>query len=206
MKKLTKLQLDCLQEAGNIGIGHAAIALSQMLGKKIMIAVTRSDMVPSDVFLKNLPCGKDDDVAGIYLHTLGDVKGAAVFFFDKDSTLKLCEMMLRKPAGTLKFVDEKGQSALRELGSILTGAFLSVLADMLSLNVFHKTPMFAMDSAKAITLGVCRDVFGDEKKRQCLASEFIESASKITGSFAFIPTDDSMQKIIKGLDRLGKSR
>ncbi|MFH1791256.1 MAG: chemotaxis protein CheC, partial [Candidatus Omnitrophota bacterium] len=45
---LTNAQLDALKEATNIGAGHAAIALSQLIGRKIMIAVTDSRIIPSD--------------------------------------------------------------------------------------------------------------------------------------------------------------
>ena len=39
IEKLNKIQLDALQEAGNIGCSHAATAVSQMINKTINISV-----------------------------------------------------------------------------------------------------------------------------------------------------------------------
>tara|TARA_Y100000031_G_scaffold151425_1_gene192642 strand:- start:74 stop:685 length:612 start_codon:yes stop_codon:yes gene_type:complete len=197
--KLTPTQLDALKEASNIGTGHAAIALSQMVKKKIMIAVPRSDILPSEVFLKNMVGDKNIEVAGVYLKTLGDVKGAIIFMFRKESAIKLCDLLLFRKPGETKFIDEKCQSVLKEAGSILTGAFFSVLADMLDLKVFHQAPYYAYDVAEIIMNGVCTEIFGDYKERLCLATEFIESSIKIKGSFAFVPAEEAMKTILEKL-------
>lgn len=201
--KLSETQIDALKEATNIGAGHAAIALSQMLNKKIMIAVIRSEIIPSDRFLKSMAGDKDSSTSGVYLQTLGDIHGAVVFLFNKESSMRLGDMLLFRKSGETKFVDEKTQAALKELGSIMTGAFFSTLADMLGLSFFHKTPFFAFDKAENIMFGVCEQIFGDQKKRLCLATEFIESNSKISGSFAFIPENSAMEKILEKLKSKG---
>jgi len=198
---LTELELDALREAGNIGAGHAAIALSQMVNKKIMIAVVKSDIVPSDTFLKNMAGGKDQMVVSVYLQTLGDIEGAAIFMFKNESALKLSDLLLFKEEGDTRFIDEKCQSAIKEAGSILTGAFFSVLADAFGLIVFNQAPGYAFDQAEIMLSGVCKLVFGDNKERLCLATEFIESSSQISGAFAFVPADESMDKILKKLDQ-----
>ena len=41
LRSLKALQLDALREVANIGAGHAATALSQMIGETIMISVPR---------------------------------------------------------------------------------------------------------------------------------------------------------------------
>lgn len=196
---LTEIQIDALREANNIGAGHAAIALSQILRRKIMIAVTRSEIIPSGLFLKNMIGADSDPVIGVYFQTLGDVQGALFYMFSRDSSVKLCDLLLFRQLGETKFIDEKSQSALKEACNILTGAFFSVLGDMLDLKVLHKDPHFAYDRPDVIMYSVCEDIFGSREGRMCLATEFIESSSKISGSFAFIPEGESMQKILKKL-------
>ncbi|EKD50223.1 MAG: CheC, inhibitor of MCP methylation [uncultured bacterium] len=199
MKELTNLQLDALREAGNIGAGHAAIALSQMMNKKVMMSVVRTEIVPSNVFLKGFVEEHDPEVAGVYLITLGDTQGAAIFMFQKAAALNLCDLLLTRQRGSTTFVDEQAQSALKELGSILTGSFFSVLSDMLHLNFFHKTPLYAEDDAAVILYGICDSVFGDRQERLCVTTEFVESNSRIKGSFVFIPTVETMQKFLTQL-------
>jgi len=197
---LSELQLDALREMGNIGAGHAAIALSQMLDKKIMISVTRSDIVPSEVYINNVTAGKDEIFTGVYLHTLGDVRGAIVYMFNKDSTLKLNGLLLPQQRKLSVFTDEHELSALKELGNILTGAFFSVFAEMFGLKIFHKTPCYVLDRAETIIHGVFEEVFGDQKGRLSIVTEFIESESQINGSFIFAPTEEAMSKIMAKLN------
>ena len=54
MRSLKALQLDALREVANIGAGHAATALSQMINSPIMISVptinvTRLEEVPPQI-------------------------------------------------------------------------------------------------------------------------------------------------------------
>ena len=41
LRSLKAIQIDALREVANIGAGHAATALSQMIGETIMISVPR---------------------------------------------------------------------------------------------------------------------------------------------------------------------
>ena len=45
LRSLKALQLDALREVANIGAGHAATALSQMIGETIMISVPTINVV-----------------------------------------------------------------------------------------------------------------------------------------------------------------
>ena len=45
IRSLKALQLDALREVANIGAGHAATALSQMIGATIMISVPTINVV-----------------------------------------------------------------------------------------------------------------------------------------------------------------
>ncbi|MDQ3950188.1 MAG: chemotaxis protein CheC, partial [Gemmatimonadota bacterium] len=45
VRTLKALQLDALREVANIGAGHAATALSQMVGSRIMITVPRINIM-----------------------------------------------------------------------------------------------------------------------------------------------------------------
>ena len=77
---LTPAQLDALKEVGNIGAGHGATALSQMLGKKIRITVPRASILA----LGDVPHLVGDPqtlVAGLCLTILGDATGKIFLLF-----------------------------------------------------------------------------------------------------------------------------
>src|ERR1043166_5887393 len=117
---LKALQLDALREVANIGAGHAATALSQLVGSKIMISVptvnvARLEDVPPQV------APPDEPVAAVLLHMLGDLTGRALLVFPRRTAIRLAELLLRRSSGgdTGRIeLSEMEQSALKEAGNI----------------------------------------------------------------------------------------
>ncbi len=85
IKELSDIQASALQEMGNIGAGHAAIALSQLIEKKIMMAVTRVKLLGLEEFIDLV--GKDALVAGIHLRVLVEIQAGIILVFLKDGAL-----------------------------------------------------------------------------------------------------------------------
>src|SRR5881628_233523 len=99
LRSLKALQLDALREVANIGAGHAATALSQMVGETIMISVPTINVSP----LEDVPpqvAAPDEPVAAVLMHMLGDLTGRTMLVFPRHAALRLAELMLRRPAGT----------------------------------------------------------------------------------------------------------
>jgi chemotaxis protein CheC len=196
---LNKQQENALREAIRLGAGHAAIAMSQMLGKTIGMAVTRTGIVPNSELVKDM-MGKKKNAVGIYIQTIGDIEGVSIFLFDKRASLVLSDILLGRGDHPSVLLDEKAQSALRELGNILTGAFISALSDKLHLDVFHKTPFYVYDDADIVVSGICRQIFGDDEDKFCIATEIIETGLKLSGIFIFVPTPKAMTTILEKLE------
>ena len=99
IRSLKALQLDALREVANIGAGHAATALSQMIGGTIMISVptinvSRLEEVPPQI------TAPEEPVAAVLMHMLGDLTGRTLLVFPKPTAARLAELMLRRPAGS----------------------------------------------------------------------------------------------------------
>ena len=69
LRTLTNEQLDALRETGNIGAGHAATALSQLLQMKVLISVPEVRILPLDA-VAGLVGEPDTLVAVAPSHTL----------------------------------------------------------------------------------------------------------------------------------------
>jgi len=113
---LTPLQLDALREVGNIGSGNAAVALSTMVDKKVLLSVPRASLVPL-VKVSDLVGGAETPVVGVYLHISGDASGSMLLLLAESSAAELADLMVADPEEELTTVE---QSALQETGSILT--------------------------------------------------------------------------------------
>ena len=72
---LSDRQVDALREAGNIGAGNAAIALSQMVEERIGLSMPRASVLPLSQ-IPDLVGGAEAPVAGVYLRIEGDVSGS----------------------------------------------------------------------------------------------------------------------------------
>src|SRR6185295_9608633 len=95
LRSLKAIQLDALREVANIGAGHAATALSQMVGETIMISVptitvARLEDVSPEV------AGPDEPVAAVLMHMLGDLTGRTLLVFPKRTAARLCDILLRR--------------------------------------------------------------------------------------------------------------
>src|SRR5690242_10982954 len=100
IRSLKAIQLDALREVANIGAGHAATALSQMIGGTIMISVptinvSRLEEVPPQI------SAPEEPVAAVLMHMLGDLTGRTLLVFPKPTAVRLASLMLRRaPSGS----------------------------------------------------------------------------------------------------------
>lgn len=198
MVKLNEKQLDALKEIGTIGSGHAALALSQLIEKRVNIAVVKVEVVPSDEF-NRIVGGPDTLGAVIYLQMLGDLQGGILLFFKRTDALRLIDLLLRNKSKTV-MLSEMGMSALKEAGNILTGSYLSAMSQMVAFKMALAVPKLAFDLIGCVIEGVFEEIMKIEKKSLSLVTEFIESTNQIKGYFVFLPRKESMEKILKNLN------
>ena len=90
-------------------------------------------------------------------------------------------------------------SALKELGNIISGAYISSLSSMTNLTINQSIPYLSIDMAGAI-LSVPAIEFGKlGDKALLIESQFMEDDNDVTGYFILTPTIDSYNKILTSL-------
>ena len=202
VRSLKPEQLDALREVANIGAGHAATALSTMTGQAIMIkvptiSITRLDEVPGHVV-----ADPEDAVAVILLQMLGDLTGRSILVFPAHTACRLAEMMLQRPRGSSPVIALLEESALKECGNILSGAYLNALADFMHLTLLPSPPLLAVDMASAV-LSSAYLQFGDGRDVVfCVESEFQmrDDGEALRGYFLLLPDTGSLQKILQAIN------
>ncbi|HEX8723767.1 MAG TPA: chemotaxis protein CheC [Gemmatimonadaceae bacterium] len=200
LQSLKALQLDALREVANIGAGHAATALSQMVGGTIMISVPRINIQRLDA-IAPLVGDPDEPVAAVLLHILGDLSGRTLLVFPKAAALQLAEVMLRRPVGSSSELGELEQSAIKEAGNILSSAYLNALSQFMGMLLLPSPPALAVDMSAAVLttaylqFGTSRDyVF-------CVESDFMlkDDARRLRGFFLLLPDPASLQAILRAI-------
>ena len=94
---------------------------------------------------------------------------------------------------------EMEQSALCEIGNILSGSYLSSLADLTNLSMTPTVPALAMDMAGAI-LSYGLPQFGEMGDDALLINTtFLEGQNEVEGQFFLIPDPQSFAQIFEAL-------
>jgi chemotaxis protein CheC len=198
-KGLSPLQLDALREVGNIGSGNAAVALSTMVDKKVLLSVPRASLVPL-VKVSDLVGGAETPVVGIYLHISGDASGSMLLLLAETSANELAHLMVsRENEFDLTTVE---QSALQETGSILAGSYLNALSQMTGILLRPSVPGFAMDMAGAIIDFILVEISQSDDYVMVIETEFDIMEHVIKGHLILFPDLGSLDII---LGRLGVS-
>ncbi|PWI58205.1 chemotaxis protein CheC [Sulfoacidibacillus thermotolerans] len=139
---------DILRELGNIGAGHAATALSELLHTPIAMRVPQVELIPQDE-ISSVLGGPESLVACVFLQVMGDVEGT-MFFVQSMASAKQLISSIWDGEGQGDGISEIGWSALGEVGNILAANYLSALMDFTHLRMLPSVPLVAVDMAQAI--------------------------------------------------------
>ncbi len=203
---LTPFYMDALKEMGNVGAGNAATALSRMTGRRIDVAVSKVTVLPLPAVADFLG-GREQDVAAVYLPMQGDVNGKVLLFFPLEGVPGLLSIL----AGT-KDVDPANLgdlevSALKEVGSIMTGSYLGALSRFIHLTLIHGVPDFTLDMAQAVLDSVLVELEQNDDLVIVIETEMSEADRLISGHFLLFPEAGSVEKIFRAFSQaLGLSQ
>ncbi|HET6680533.1 MAG TPA: chemotaxis protein CheC [Gemmatimonadaceae bacterium] len=203
IRSLKPVQLDALREVANIGAGHAATALSAMTGDTIMISVPTINIAPLEEVPPQL-AEADEPVAAVLMNMMGDLTGRTLLVFPQATAIRLSELMLRRPAGSSKGLGELEQSAIKEAGNILSGAYMNALSDFMGLMLLPSPPSLAVDMSSAVLTTAYLQFGTDRDLVFCVESEFFmqELNERLRGFFLLLPDVASLQAILRAV-RLG---
>ncbi len=192
-------QFDILKELGNIGAGNATTALSQMINAKVDMNIPKVELLEFKE-LSDMVGGAETIVAGILLMLEGDVDGMMMFMLDRTSARNLVSLLMGTEIPDSKKFSELEISALKEIGNIISGAYLSSLSALTNLTIISSVPYLSIDMAGAI-LCVPAIEFGKVgDKALLIESQFAENeGNMINGYFIMIPTVKSYSKIMTSL-------
>lgn len=194
--QMTNEHFDILREIGNIGAGNATTALAQMLQCKVDMSVPQVNLLEFKEIGAAMG-GEELIMAGIYLGVEGDITGSIMFLVEKESARHLVSKLMGMELTGEEF-SEMELSALKEVGNIITGAYLNSLSSLTNLKIFPSIPDLTVDMAGAI-LSVPAIEFGALGDRILLIqTEFFDEVA-IDGYFILIPDMESYSKILSAL-------
>ncbi len=198
IRNLKALQLDALREVANIGAGHAATALSQMTGHRIMISVpqvqiSRLENVPNQI------AEAEEPVAAVLMKMLGDLTGLTLLVFPQRTALKVASLMMKRPVGEELGMLER--SAIKEAGNILSAAYLNALSEFMGMILLPSPPSMAIDMSDAVLSSTYLEIASGSDYVFCVESEFnfTDLGERLRGFFLLMPDVGSLNAILRAI-------
>ncbi len=190
---LNDLQKDALKEVGNIGAGHAATALSQLLNTKINLSEPRIDVIKFRDLASRV--GHEDRmVAALHMYIRGESPGQIVVLFDREQAVNFVARFLRRIIGDIQVFDSISDSTLKEIGNIIAGSYLSAINNLTGQNVLPSVPTLSYGTIQAafrtlMSILPDQDVF-------LIESAFLDKEREVAGQFILIPETGSLASLL----------
>jgi chemotaxis protein CheC len=198
LNNMDRMYFDILSEIGNIGAGNATTALAQMIGSKVDMKVPKVELLEFSQVGEAMG-GEEQLMAGIYQSVEGDISGSIMFLLEEKSAITLISKLMGSPE-----VDNAGEfgemelSALKEIGNIITGSYLSSLSTLTNLKIIASIPAISIDMCGSI-LSVPAIEFGAVGDKMLLIQTEFSDDVKLTGFFILVPDLESYDKILTSL-------
>ena len=203
LSKIEPLQLDALREISNIGAGHAATALSELTGQKVIINIPVINIYPlQDIFRKVTDEGQG--VVGIQIGLSGPITGKTLLLFTEAESRAFAACLMGKCGGELGKLDEAGESALREANNILTCAYMNALGDMMGFVVIPTTPQLVAGKPQEVLDGLLARGQSASDLAVSINNEFkfLDRSLAFRGFYLLLADNQSLTNIFKALHLL----
>jgi chemotaxis protein CheC len=193
--QLTNEQLEALRDVSNSGMGHAAIALSRLIGKTVHPKVSRINAMDFARVSEYLG-GMQQTVVVITLKILGAARGDILLAFTRENCLKMLDRLLPRDKTDGTLLTELEVSALKEIGNILASAYLNALGERFEMTLLASVPVLSFDMARVVAdYALAEPAAGDESLM--IEAEFSDANDHIGGHFFLLPDPPSLDAILK---------
>ncbi|AMO46603.1 CheC, inhibitor of MCP methylation [Enterobacter sp. FY-07] len=177
---ISEIESDSLMEIFNIGVGHAAAAMSSIVNEEVRMSVPTIRFAPRSEAADELGAGIS--LFGISQHYEGAYATEAILMFPEEASFEIVRMMVGDmiPAHEL---GEMEREAMSEIGNIVLNACVGTLANMFQQELQGSLPVVRVGSSKQI-LNPNKD--DSDPLVMMLRIDFSLERQQIQGYLAFI--------------------
>lgn len=173
-----------LQEVNEQAAVNASEALSKLIDRQVEVEISKTEVKKVEDLSPLI--GPEEMVAGIYLPVTGDINGAALLIFPKETAFVLSDLLVEREPGTTHKLTELDKSALKEVGNIISGNYLTVLANVLQIKIIEHIPNFSFDMFGAIVSQIITDFAQKTEKALVIEIEFTFKPETFKGYFLLL--------------------
>ena len=138
----------------------------------------------------------EEIVAGIYLSITGELNGASLLIFPKETAFSLSDLLVKREPGTTRKLTELDESALKEVGNIVSGNYFTVLSNMLGVKVIEGLPHFSFDMFGAVTSQILTEFAQDAEEALIVEIEFTFEPVTLRGYYLLLFKVEDFKAIV----------
>ncbi len=197
MFNLNELQHDALVEIFNIGVGHAASAMSEIVNEEVTMSVPSITFVNRAVAAQML--GNDDGlrVCGVSQHFAGAFNTEAILMFPEDKSLDIVRLMVGESVPFKELTDME-QEAMSEIGNIILNSCVGTLANIFAQELSGSLPTYHVGTSEEILTASGGNV---DTIVLMLHIDFVLEKHQIHGYVAFILDMSALHDLRQQVDR-----
>jgi chemotaxis protein CheC len=197
-KEFEQIRLDAFKEITSIATGNAATSLSVLLGQRVEISIP-GIAVEEVTSIPGLIGEREKRVTVLNFTVSGQFKGNIMLLFLPSECLGLINLLTSQGQHGIENLNEMELSAIKELGNIVVGSYIKVLAEGLGVRAKYSVPAFAYDMLGAIFDETLACLSAETDKAVVMESEFLVQNKLYRGYLVFILTPLAVKILLKAL-------
>jgi chemotaxis protein CheC len=190
---LSSVQIEAMKEVANIGAGHAATALSEMLNEPIHIGIPSAEILTLANLAERLSL-HGHLVNAVHIQVLGEAPCRIVVLFEKAQALGFVSIFMGLTPDDESIPAPIIESTIKEVANIIGGSYLTALTELTGIVLVGSVPSFSSGTTKNAFLDL-RDVPGDQEVLYVQTS-LNKGGSLISGEVILIPENKSIDPLL----------
>ncbi|MDB5261594.1 MAG: hypothetical protein JWQ14_875 [Adhaeribacter sp.] len=137
---VSELEKDIIKEILNIGLARAADSFASISRDRVLLKVPNMELISAREVIANLEeYALNHQI--IQSDIKGDLNGTTLMIFSGSQIQKLSEVCLNLKPPFPAVINDMQESLLLEISNIITGAFVTQLANILKANIYGSPPV-----------------------------------------------------------------
>ncbi len=199
-EEISEFHLDALQELGNIGAGHAAIALTDFLKKSTYMSIPEVEINDVNNLLDIVKFPKGNQMAIISLESIKDLYYSLFAFIDESSVQRIIDIMttdVKSDSAEMINLSPLFMSLIKEVGSILLLKYVEALNDFLEVESYPSPPVMRIGTLESITENEFKEMKIKNQKVLFIECDIFTNERKIQVDMAIVPHEKSINQFMK---------
>ncbi len=195
-------QIDALQEIGNIGSGHSANALADLLNRRIDMSLPRYSLLSTEQFSKvDWTQFKDSNTVAVSVCQIqGDLEGQIMVVLDEKAINFLLKIINTSTSeSNLSALGVLDKSIILEVDSILSLHYLTAINTFLTKKSFPQTPFLIIDTSEKILSTIVKHLEENAEKVLLVECDIFTTDTRLKPIIIFSPKPTTVEKTLNAM-------